>query len=93
MTYSYNNPYVAKSNHPADDVSAWDFEEEFIEFLRKEGYPLDRLGHRNAPPTDKLEVDFLQDMAEFWEDMRAESIMEDREFDRDDDDRAYWDSL
>ena len=93
MIYSRNNPYIPKSNHPADDVSAWDFEEEFFDYLRTEGYPIELLGHRDAPDTDKYEESFLLDMASYWEDMRAESIMEDREFDRMDDDVSYWNSL
>jgi hypothetical protein len=91
--YTYNNPYVAKSSHPADDVNAWDFEAEFCDYLEMKGYPLHLLGHRDAPDTDKYETEFLEEMSEDWEDVRAERLMEEREMDRDDDDRAYWDSL
>jgi hypothetical protein len=91
--YSYNNPYVAKSHHPADDVSAWDFEAEFYEYLEMKGYPLHLLGHRDAPDTDKYEAEFLEEMAEEWEDAKAEASYEDM-LDRErHDDEKYWDSL
>lgn len=80
--YSHNNPYVARSIHPADDVSAWDFEAEFYEYLESKGYPLDFLGHREAPDTDKYEIEFLEEMAERWEDDRGEAAYEDMLYDR-----------
>jgi hypothetical protein len=91
--YSYNNPYVAKSNHPADDVSAWDFEEDFLHYLESHDYPMQLLGHREAPDTDKYEQEFLDEMAEEWEDAKGEAAYEDMLEERRYDDEKYWDSL
>jgi hypothetical protein len=87
------NPYVRASLHPADDVSAWDFEEEFMEFLKDNGYPIVLLGHREQPDTDKYEQMFLDEMAQAWEDDRAESRYEDLVAERHSDDERYWSSL
>jgi len=93
MTYSHNNPYIAKSIHPADAVSAWDFEERFMQYLEDSGYPVYVLGHREAPDTDKYEQEFLDQMAEEWEDYQAEASAERASEDRHYDDMKYWSSL
>jgi hypothetical protein len=87
------NPYVPASSHPADWISAWDFEDEFMEFLRQVGYPIVLLGHRDQPDTSSLEQQFLDEMAEAWEDDRAEDRYADLVEERRADDERYWSSL
>ena len=91
--YSYNNPYVAKSSHPADGVSAWDFEEDFLHYLESHNYPMQLLGHREAPDTDLWEQEFLDEMAIEWEDARAEDRYSDFLEQKHADDKAYWNSI
>jgi hypothetical protein len=87
------NPYIAVSLHPTDHVSAWDFESAFLDYLEAKGFPMQMLGHREQPDTDKYEQEFLDEMAQEWEDARAEDRYEDLVEERRTNDERYWRSL